>query len=498
MMVGTVTTSVPEIMLMCNWVLEGDFVRKWERLKTNRIFWVLSSIFLFHLVGLLWTEDLGAGGDDVRTKMPLMFFPFLLFSSGPLSTKEYRLMLKFFVLGCVVNLSWCLFYSYVLHDDGTLRNVSRFMSHIRLGLYLNLAIAACVYFALNSNSTNGRVGFFAIAAFFLSGMLILGLATGLANFLLLAVAAGVVIIWKQKSVVRISATLALAILVAMTFIFFARIINDQLKPKNEIVNRPLAQNKAGNLYIHFDTLGQKENGYYVLMNIQLEELQRAWKRDFPADSFSYDHGHNLQRYEVLVRYMASKGMFKDSVGYRMLSESDKENVRNNVTNHLYPGWSRLHQRVYELVNEYDEFMNHRRLSGHSVSMRFYFWKAALLNIKQRPFAGAGTGDVQTVMNSVYKQEIPQLEKEWYKRPHNQFLTVGVALGIPVMIWFIFSVLYPAFKLGRKLSYLYWVFLLLAVFSFLVEDTLETQAGHTFYAFFNTFFVSYAAHRNEEV
>src|ERR1041384_4627112 len=100
MMVGTVTTSIPQILLMANWLLEPGLAGKVRSLWKHRIFWVLSSVFLIHLTGLLWTSDLGAGGFDVRTKMPLMFLPLLLLSSKPFEVKEYRMMLACFLAGC--------------------------------------------------------------------------------------------------------------------------------------------------------------------------------------------------------------------------------------------------------------------------------------------------------------------------------------------------------------------------------------------------------------
>lgn len=74
------------------------------------------------------------------------------------------------------------------------------------------------------------------------------------------------------------------------------------------------------------------------------------------------------------------------------------------------------------------------------------------------------------------------------RSHNQYLSIGVAFGIVGLIWFLITLFYPMFLQGKNVDYLYVTFLLIAVISFLTEDTLETQAGVTFYAFFNSFFL----------
>jgi hypothetical protein len=49
-------------------------------------------------------------------------------------------------------------------------------------------------------------------------------------------------------------------------------------------------------------------------------------------------------------------------------------------------------------------------------------------------------------------------------------------------------LYPLYTRLRKPDYFYVVFWCIAVISMLTEDTLETQAGATFFAFFNALFL----------
>src|ERR1043165_6239467 len=88
MLFGTVHTSIPEMVLLGNWLLEGRFREKWTALRGNKVFWVLGSLFLLHLIGLLYTNDLGRGMDDVRIKIPLLLLPLILFSTPPVSKTE--------------------------------------------------------------------------------------------------------------------------------------------------------------------------------------------------------------------------------------------------------------------------------------------------------------------------------------------------------------------------------------------------------------------------
>ena len=492
MMMGTVPTSVPQFILLGNWLLEMDFKRKWDQVRNNRIFWALTAIFFVHVAGLFYTQNLHAGWDDVRTKLPLLFLPLVFFTNKPLSLKEFELVLYGFLLGCVANTAWCLVYNFALHKNEVGRDASRFMSHIRLGLYLNMAIACCVYFTKNAPTLFRRLAFVFGAGYFLATMYALGLISGLVNFFILCFLALVVIIYLQKPVVKFLAIAVFLVALYVVFTYVSGIIPAALRVNDNPNNRRLLQSPSGRYYSHFDTTGPIENGNYILRNIQTEELKNEWARQFPADSFSYPpHPHNLNRYEVLIRYLASKGLNKDSAGVSKLTGEDKKNIQKNMTNYLYPRWSFLHKRIYELVCEYTDFVNNRNVNGQSLTMRLYFWKAALRLLHKHPFAGVGTGDVQDQLNITYVQTKSPLHPEWYKRPHNQFLTIAVALGAAGVLVFFVHLFYPLLLLRKKMPVLFWPFFVLAVTSFLLEDTLETQAGLSFYAVFNSLFISVA-------
>lgn len=492
MMVGTVPTSVPQFILLGNWLLEMNFKNKWQQLRANKLFWVLASVFLIHAFGLIYTSDLNAGWNDVRTKMPLLFLPVIFFTTRPPSLKEFHLILYCFLLGCIVNISWCYNYSFILHKNDTVRSASRFMSHIRLGLYLNVAIASCVYFIFLHASYLRKYLFAILILFFLFGMYALGLASGIFNFFILFFIATIYVIMKQRLKIKLlSIVLLLGAIYAMCY-YVAEVYHSQVNVNENNYNQLQSKNSRGRMYAHIDSAnGQKENGNYVFINVQYDELRTQWNRRCPADSFSYQPQINLRRFDVLLRYLASKSLTKDSIGVWALQDEDLTNIKNNINNYLIPQWSYLHKRVYEITFEYEELVNNRDINGHSLTMRPYFWKAALLIVKSNPIIGIGTGDVQEELNSMYLKSNSPLKKDWYKRPHNQFLTIAVALGFIGLSIFLFSLIWPLITLKKQIHILFYPFFILAVISFLLEDTLESQAGLTFFAFFNTLFLSMA-------
>lgn len=495
MMIGTVPTSVPQFILLGNWLLEANFKGKWDQIKSNKLFWIISAAFLVHVLGLLHTSDLNAGWDDVRTKMPLMFLPLIFFTTAPLKRNEFFIALYCFIGGCVVNVAWCYIYSFVLHKNEVVRSASRFMSHIRLGLYLNMAIAASAYFIYNSEKFLTKLSFSALLSFFISGMYALGLFSGMINFLVLLFIFVLWLIFRSRLPVKI--TLLTVFIASLYFIitFVKKEYDSQVIIKDTTYNVFQEKSINGRAYVHIDSLGhQKENGNIVMINVQWEELKNEWNRRCPEDTFSYHPPHNLNRYEILLRYLSSKELSKDSLGIASLNNNDIENIKRGITNFKIPEWSYLRLRLYESINEYEEQKGDKDINGHSLTMRPYFWKAAFHIIKQNLLFGIGTGDVQQEMNAAYRETRSPLSEEWYKRPHNQFITVTVATGLIGLIIFIISLFYPLFYFGKRLHVLYSVFFLLALLSFTVEDTLESQAGLTFFAFFNSLLIAESWYR----
>jgi O-antigen ligase len=98
--------------------------------------------------------------------------------------------------------------------------------------------------------------------------------------------------------------------------------------------------------------------------------------------------------------------------------------------------------------------------------------------------GVGTGDVRDEIEKQYQIDNSILSDEYRLRAHNQFLTFLVSFGIIGLIVFVLSIIYPLFKITD--SYLYLSFVVIALLSMLTEDTLESQAGVTFFAFLNIF------------
>lgn len=499
MLFGTVPTSIPEFILFGNWALEGRFAEKWQLLKRNRIFWVLSSLFALHILGLLYTQNLQQGWNDIRNKIPLELLPLVLFSTRPINSREFRLLFGFFLLSVFISTICCyiVYLGYTKKVITDARQASVFMSHIRFSLFIAFAITCCGYYIFKENRRIKMV-LCVLAAWFLWYLYKLEMATG---FACLCVVSLVMLV--AYAYTRVNKWLGLAMLLLLvvplaigfqTFKSDSKLFDpDPTAPANRL--RPLTA--GGRIYLQDTLFNLAENGNLIAINISDEELRQEWNRKSALPYDSTDRRKNNLRFTVL-RYLASKGLTKDSAGLAQLSAGDIHNIEMGVTNYKYPLEAGLKARWRELIWEYTKYRRGENPSGHTLTMRLEFWKTALYIIHRHALLGVGTGDIQDEFNRAYAETSSKLDEHWHLRNHNQYLAIAVAFGIPGLLIFLAYLFYPAIYLRRQLHVLYWPFFIISLLSFLTEDTLETQSGVTFFIFYNAFFLWLASFKKQEL
>jgi O-antigen ligase len=133
--------------------------------------------------------------------------------------------------------------------------------------------------------------------------------------------------------------------------------------------------------------------------------------------------------------------------------------------------------------EFDRFIKGDSPNGHSVTQRFEFWKAAWGIASSHFIIGVGTGDMPASYQQQYDLMKSSLDSKHRLRAHNQYLAILVAFGIPGLLYFLYAIFYPLITLKRNIGFLFAAFFLICFMSMFSEDTLETQAGATFFALF---------------
>ena len=499
-----------QFFLVAVWLFTGDPVKvKLQRFIHNRVAVVLVALYLLHLVGLIYTSDFAYAFKDLRVKLPLLLLPIVLSSVKPLDKKYLDLLMLIYVISVFV--ATCISFGYYLKNDyGDIREISHFISHIRFCLNIVLATGIVLYYIYEKRITKGKVvpAFSAKTALnhYLMWSLLFWFAyqlyifESLSGYLAFAglVVASLLYLYFTKVRSSVWKAIGLAVVIVLPVaagIFFYRTV-DRLLRVEPVDFATLDQKTAlGNDYWHDTVCFPVEDGKYIGLYFCRPEMREAWNR---RSNLDYDgqtrNGEILEA--TLARYLTSKDLRKDASGVDALSDDDIRNVENgvaNYNNYTHPG---VMARLSETAFEYNQYRHYNNPNGGSLSQRIEYTRASFYLIKQHPIFGVGTGDIPEAYRQAYDVLNSPLEAQYRHRAHNQYLSITVGFGIVGLIIFVITLLYPYASTKRHRGYLYTIFLVIVLLSMLPEDTIETQAGVTWFALFNSLFI-FATEKGKE-
>lgn len=488
---GEVPTSIAEIMVVSLWISTKNWLHKWKLLLHNPYFRILSALYIIHLVGLIYTSDYAYALKDLRIKLPLLIFPVILFSIDPLPSKIIVNLLKWTSVVTSINLLY-LWLNAKLNGIDTIdgRSVSVFISHIRLGLIAAFALISAVYMLVNfSVSFTEKISFALISVIIFSLMLYLGLMTGIFTLSVVAIFAVFYMMIKSPHQTYFKIITAMTILALLSLITYTYHIYQKYFPNKKHTPVLHTYTLNGHPYTHQTDAAYTENGYYVLINISDKELKQEWEKRSQIPFNGKDKNGNELKY-TLYRYLASKGLTKDSAGIAQLQSKDIQNIECGYPNYLYASANNLEKRIYQLLQEYEYFKINKQPQGKTVIMRLFYWKIAWTIWMKNFWIGVGTGDVPHAYQSEYTH-YSAIPKKQQLRAHQQILTFALTFGLPGLFIILLNIFYPLWHLRTSTNYmLYFLFALISIISFFIDDTLETQPGVTFYAFLNTLLVKW--------
>lgn len=475
--------SLGTISLVVNWFLEGGIVGKFKRFFLDKIALVSTGVFVVFLLGLIHTQNFDYGLRDLRIKIPLLAFPVIFSSTHRLKKNHYFLIVRLFTLSVIASsLFGLLVYNDILpakKEINQLRDISQFISHIRLSLMIVLTLFLIPKLF---NKTLGLKVFGVISSLFLLFFLsYMESATGLALGLITLLFISIYYLLRKKNVFgffMIAPVLIVGTLVTQS------LYTTYHSVKIDTTNMP-QQTKSGNLYIHDYPYEFFDNGNYAQHFVCEKEIKEEWEKSSEVPFYGRENESGIQY--ILIRYMTSKGLKKDKEGFNQLTETDIKNIEKGIPNYLHAN-KNIFSRLQSLMFEIDGYFEGVNASGNSLAQRLEYWKMSKEIIKEKPLFGYGTGDVADSFSEKYEDLGTNLDKRFQLRSHNQYLSTSIAVGILGLIFMLFCMLYPVKFSFEQRNYFYLICLCISLLSFFSEDTLETQDGVFFFAFLTNFFL----------
>lgn len=483
--------SISQFLLAGAWLLSGNYKSKLLNFFSNKSALALFLLLLIHVFGLLYTTDIQAGIKDVKIKLPLLLMPLFFTGSGPLNRKQLKAILITFSVAVIISTlcSTSILIGLIKRNVTDIRDISIFVSHIRLSLMIDLSIFILIYLIGKRYYTaQAEALFYIISAIWLIAFLfIMSSITGIAILVMVSAILSIIYFLRKKKYVFTG----LVILPFLFLLFFLAKFYQQQKSfllqQNQAITHLPAFTKKGNPYIHELGNFELENGNRVYLYVSMKELEEGWKTRSHKLFFGLDaKGQHLPY--TLIRYLTSKGLTKDAEGINTLSDTDIRAIEKGITNVNFLNPLNISVRFKQLISELNDMLINADPNGHSLAQRIEFGKTGFSIFLNNWISGVGTGDLQSAFNQEYEKQKSLLRPQWRLRAHNQYLTMFIAFGVFGGLYFLVMNIFLLFPKHNP-NFIFLSFWLIVVLSMFTEDTLETQAGISFFTFFHSLFLA---------
>ena len=488
-----VAVSISMIVLSCNWLLELDFKRKRRMFRSNRAILIFFGVYLVHLLWLFNTENFQYAIHDLLNKAILLVYPIIIGTSARISSTQIKIILVWFSLAVLSStlISTFILLQWIDYPVQNIRDISPFISHIRLSLLINLSIFSLGYILFSRRFKKSRIEQVVYTLIGIWLVVFLYLLQSLTGILIFGILVFLILAWLSTKIKDLVLRLFLQVFLVTIFLLTASVITHAISRfyTKELVDfenlKELTIN--GNRYRHYTNRDQIENGHYVWIYICEKEMQQEWNE---RSTYLYNgKGENKQSIkQTLIRYLTSKGLKKDSVGISKLTAQDIQNIEQGLANHIYENKYAIYPKLYNIIWQIDVYRKGYNPAGNSITLRVEFLKTALKIIKENFWSGVGTGDVQDAFDQQYKEDQSKLPQKYWLRAHNQYITFFLSFGLLgfLLVWCV--VFYPVYQLKGFRNYFFTIFFLISMLSFIHEDTLETHIGVTFFSYFYSLFL----------
>ena len=450
-----------------------------QSIRTKKSLLFLLLFFVYYCLSIIWSSNFSIGIQDIVSKLNLVIIPIALLIK-PIDSKWLERIFTIFIW-TVVSTSVFNFihFQFFTSFGRDIRSLSMFVSHIRFSLFISFSLGLILrYIWMNKNFWE-RILYFSLFCWLLFYMYysevlsgILGLAGGFSLCLI-------------TSLLRNTKTTKWVYFFSFFLVILGGLIVSYLLSKE--TNPPVRTlktypkfTKLGNAYSH-DTLSKEmENGNYIYTLICDKEIDSVW----PKLSTIPLNQQNLKGYQtrmVMYRYLTSKALPKDAFGLQQLTQEDIRSIENGI-----PSILEVRSGIFSKIKYYFKNLNQsENPNGNSFLQRLEYWRVGSTLFKKHPIIGVGIGDYKSAFAEEYEKKESLLSLENRLETHQQFLSVLIATGCIGGIVFALIFYFYILQTSTNPLAIYFIGILLA--SFLVEDTLTTLAGLSFFALFYTLF-----------
>lgn len=194
-------------LLLINWLAEGNLISKLKSLVNNKLAILFTLLYLVHLIGLFYTNNMESGLFDIQVKLSLLIFP-LIFVSNPLSKSELSTVFFAFTIGLLYASIYLITRAvslYFIENEMAFfyQEFSALLHTSYMSMYLNFAIVWLIINMFNTveNFPFSKISSSLLIVLFSLIIILLASKSGILTLLLIYIVALFYLIIVQKKVI---------------------------------------------------------------------------------------------------------------------------------------------------------------------------------------------------------------------------------------------------------------------------------------------------------
>jgi hypothetical protein len=450
-----------------------------QSIRTKKSLLFLFLFFVYYCLSIIWSSNFSIGIQDIVSKLNLVIIPIALLIK-PIDSKWLDRIFTIFIWAVVSTSVYnFIHFQFFTATNRDIRALSLFVSHIRFSLFISFSLGLILrYIWMNKNFWK-RILYFSLFCWLLFYMYYSEVLSGILGLV------GGVVLCSLIRLLSITKTMKWGYLISFIALMLIALFVSYNLFKTPITPHRVARiyphlTKLGNAYSH-DTLSKEmENGNYIYTLICDKEIDSVWPT-LSSIPLNQQNSRGYQTRMVMYRYLTSKGLPKDAYGLQQLSQEDIRSIENGI-----PSVLEVRSGIFSKINYYFKNLNQsENPNGNSFLQRLEYWRVGSTLFKKHPIIGVGIGDYKSAFAEEYEKKESLLSLENRLETHQQFLSVLIATGCIGGIVFALIFYFYILETSTNPLAIYFIGIILA--SFLVEDTLTTLAGMSFFSLFYTLF-----------
>ncbi|MGP1514376.1 MAG: O-antigen ligase family protein [Bacteroidales bacterium] len=446
--------------------------------KKYKILICLLSIYILNIIGLIWTTNIKDACFELNHKLPFLILPLFLLIISPIQKNILNTIIIIYITliasGIIIGITHYIIDPYV--DSRVLIPTAR---NISFAFHICFAISVMVIEAYKNRKL--RKYFISLSLLFCAYLFIASLISGIVSIFILVFCGFIYILKKLNKIYSLIAIVILIFIISSSAYWLCKQYDNYFTPKEEFFFGRNKKTSLGNIYLITENKSI-ENGYYVNKYMCPKEVNNMWQKRTGLKLSDYCEGkqgvENYRYYNVIYRYLNSKGLRKDAKGVAQLSNNDIENIKRGYSNYIYAEKFSLRPRLYQTFYEFEHYLRTGEVEDMSIIQRYFWSKNAIDIIKKYPIFGCGTGDAKDELVAPVITKYPKLCTTGCN-PHNQFIYMIVSFGILGFIVTVFYLFYLPTKLHLFRNKYFCAFFVISLCWMFAESSFESYEGMTF-------------------